>query len=101
MPEARRSKRVRTLWGAKIIFNNRMSILDCVIKNISSSGAKLILGDPLRAPNEFELYIPRKKCSYRARLIRRDSEGIGVEFRGEFEEARAENACPSSNRMSN
>jgi PilZ domain len=80
MPEARRSERVRTHLRAQIIFNNRMSTLDCVIKNISSSGAKLAIADTLRVPNEFELHIPKKGCSYRARLVRRDSEGIGVEF---------------------
>src|ERR1700730_3789603 len=78
MPNLRRSERTKTLWGAKIIFNNRMSTMDCVVKNISSSGAKLALSASLPVPNEFELHIPRKGRSYRARLVRRDSEGIGV-----------------------
>jgi hypothetical protein len=80
MPEARRSERVRTLLGAEIIFNNRRSTISCVIKNISSTGAKLALADARTVPNEFELYIPQKGRSYRARLVRYDSEGIGVEF---------------------
>jgi PilZ domain len=78
MPDLRWSKRAKTLWGAKIIFNNRMSTMDCIVKNISSSGAKLALSGSLPVPNEFELHIPRKGRSYRARLVRRDSEGIGV-----------------------
>jgi hypothetical protein len=81
MPEARRSERVKTLLGAKIIFNNRMSVVDCVVRNISSSGAKLALTDSLPIPGEFELRIPQKGCSYRARLVWRNSEGVGVEFR--------------------
>jgi PilZ domain len=80
MPEARRSERVKTLLSAQIIFNNRMSTISCVIKNISSTGAKLALADAMPVPHEFELYIPQKGRSYRARLVRRDSEGIGVEF---------------------
>jgi hypothetical protein len=40
MPDLRRSERVKTR-GAKIIFNNRMSTMDFIVKNISSSGAKL------------------------------------------------------------
>jgi hypothetical protein len=80
MPEARRSERVRTIPGVKIVFNNRMSVMDCVVKNISSSGAKLVLPDTPRVPNEFELYIPKRRCFYCARLIRHDSEGIGVEL---------------------
>ena len=63
MPEARRSKRVRTILGVKIVFNNRMRVRDCVVKNISSSGAKLVVPDTLRVPNEFELYI-RKDVAF-------------------------------------
>jgi hypothetical protein len=80
MPEARRSERVRTLLGAKIIFNNRMSVIDCVVRNISSSGVKLVVTDSRPIPGEFALYIPQKGYSYRARLVWRNSEGMGVEF---------------------
>lgn len=71
---------IRTLLGAQIVFNNRMSVMDCVITNVSSTGAKLAMADTLGVPHEFELHIPQKRCSYRARLIRRDSQGIVVEF---------------------
>jgi hypothetical protein len=80
MSEERRSERARTLFGAQIIFNNHMSTVDCVIRNISSSGASLVLADTLSAPNEFELHIPQKGRSYRARVVWRGGEGIGVEF---------------------
>jgi hypothetical protein len=80
MPEARRSERVRAFLGAKIIYNNRTSIVDCVIRNISTSGAKLALACSLPIPGEFELQIPQKRCSYRARLVWRDTESAGVEF---------------------
>jgi len=68
-------------FGREIIFNDRTSIIYCVIKNISSTGSKLVLADTLRVPNEIELYIPKNDCSYHARLIRSDSQGIGVDAR--------------------
>jgi hypothetical protein len=80
MSEARRSERIRAFLGAKIIFNNRMSIIDCVVRNISATGAKLALAGSLPVPGEFELQIPQKGCSYRARLVWRNNEGAGVEF---------------------
>jgi hypothetical protein len=80
MPEARRSERVRAFLGAKIIYNNRTSIVDCVIRSISTSGAKLALACSLQIPGEFELQIPQKGRSYRARLVWRNIEGAGVEF---------------------
>ena len=80
MPEARRSERVRALLGAKIIFNNRMSIVDCVVRNFSSSGARLALDDSLSIPGEFELHIPQKGCSSSAHTVWRNSEAMGVAF---------------------
>lgn len=80
MPEARRSERARTILGVKIVFNNRMSVMDCwsrIFLHLAPSSFYLIRR---RVPNEFELYIPKRRCFYRARLIRHDSEGIGVEF---------------------
>jgi 6-phosphogluconate dehydrogenase, C-terminal domain len=68
-------------FGREIIFNDRTSIIYCVIKNISSTGSKLVLADTLGVPNEIELYIPKKDCSYHARLVRSDSQGIGVDAR--------------------
>jgi hypothetical protein len=68
MPEARRGQGTRTRLGAKIIFNDRASVIDCVVTNISSSGAELVFADTGEIPNDFELCIPTKFCSYYARL---------------------------------
>ena len=80
MTDIRRADRIRCLLRAQIIFNNRMSTVDCTIKNISETGAKLVLANTLSVPNEFELHIPQKGRSYRARMIWRDTESLGVEF---------------------
>ena len=70
----------RTFLGAKIIFNDRASVVDCVVRILSSSSAKLALAGTTGVPNDFELHIPMKRCSYRARLVRRDPDGVAVEF---------------------
>jgi hypothetical protein len=80
----RRAERVKSLLRAQIIFNNRNSTVDCVIKNISPLGAKLVLGETTSVPSQFELYVPRRGRTYLARMAWRDTEAIGVEF---FEEA--------------
>ncbi len=64
MSEARRSERIRAFLGAKIIFNNRMSIVDCVVRNISATGAKLALAGSLPITGEFALQIPQKGMRY-------------------------------------
>lgn len=80
MEEMRHAERIRSFLRAQIIFNNRMSTIDCTIKNISATGAKVALSDSLAVPTEFEIDIPQKGRSYRARLVWREKEAIGVEF---------------------
>lgn len=76
----RSSERVRSFLRAQIIFNNRMSTIDCIIKNISATGARIALNDTLALPTEFDIYIPQKGRGHHARLIWRDKVSIGVEF---------------------
>ena len=80
MQEMRHAERIRSFLRAQIIFNNRMSTIDCTIKNISATGARVALSETLAVPTEFEIDIPQKGRSYRARLVWRDKEAIGVEF---------------------
>lgn len=78
--ELRAAERGRSLLKAKIIFNNRMSTVDCIIKNISAGGARIAVGSTLSLPNEFDLDVPLKGKTYRAQMRWRDAENIGVEF---------------------
>jgi len=81
MPEdARRSERVKSFLRAQIIFNNHLSTVDCIIKNISQHGARVVLDETLTVPHQFELHIPQKGKTYRARMAWRDSGALGVEF---------------------
>ena len=43
MSEARKLDRARSILGAHIIFNNHNSTVDCQIRNISKSGARLAM----------------------------------------------------------
>jgi hypothetical protein len=76
----RSAERIRSFLRAQIIFNNRMSTIDCIIKNISATGARIALNDTLAVPTEFDLYIPQKSRGHHARLVWRDRDSIGVEF---------------------
>ncbi len=76
----RSNERIRAFLRAQIIFNNRMSTIDCIIKNISPTGARIALSDTLTVPTEFEIYIPQRGRSHHARLVWRDKDAIGVDF---------------------
>ena len=80
MTELRIAERSRSLLKARIVFNNRMSTIDCIVKNISTSGAKIAVASTLSIPNEFDLEIPLRGKTYRVQMRWRDSESMGVEF---------------------
>jgi hypothetical protein len=80
MVESRKSERVRSFLRAKIIFNNRNSTFDCIVRNISETGAKLEVGDSASIPSQFDIEIPQKGRTYRAQILWRDARSMGVAF---------------------
>ena len=80
MAEARRDERVRAFLRARICFNNNASTIDCTVKNISASGAKIEMSSAVSVPSEFDLDVPQKGRIYRARLMWRDASSLGVQF---------------------
>ena len=78
MDERRNDARSRALKSGKIVFNNRRSIIDCTVRNLSDTGCCLQLGDPVGMPDSFELEVgpTRRECRV---MWRRDSR-IGVQF---------------------
>ena len=77
---ARDKDRIRSLLRARAIFNNGGSTIDCVIKNFSDDGARLEIGDVVALPAEFDLSVPHKGRTFRANIIWRDANSVGVEF---------------------
>ena len=80
MSENRRESRQRTFLKGRIVFNNGASSMDCLVRDLSSSGARLALSETTTLPEMFELYIPQKDRSYRSSLRWRRSDGIGITF---------------------
>ena len=80
MVEARRSERVRSFLRARILFNNGASTIDCMIKNISTHGAKIEIAHSMSVPTDFDLEVPQRGRTYRAKMMWRAADSIGVEF---------------------
>ena len=80
MVEARQTERIRALLRARIIFNNGNSTVDCTIKNVSSTGAKIELSNTVSVPADFSLEVPQRGRTYRARIVWRDFTAAGVMF---------------------
>jgi hypothetical protein len=80
MDERRKGVRSKSLLGARIVYNNRASTIDCTVRNISPTGARLVFGGPVAAPDEFDLVISQKERTHRCRIAWRKANEIGVAF---------------------
>ena len=78
MDEHRVAPRRRILKAGTIEFGG--GTIDCIVKNISDTGAALDVVTPLFIPDRFVLYIPSDKFKRRCRIIRRSQRRIGVTF---------------------
>jgi hypothetical protein len=84
MVEKRKAARSRTLLGGVIAFNSRASTMDCQVRNLSAGGAKITFSNTAAVPDQFDLKIARKDCSFRARMVWRAPNEAGIAFLGEY-----------------
>lgn len=80
MGERRRSARQKSLLRGCIYFNNRRSAVDCLVRDISPAGARLIFSEAVSVPEAFDLYIPHKETTLRARVQWRHGDEVGAIF---------------------
>ena len=78
--EQRQAPRLRALIGARIMFNNGQATLDCLIRDVSETGAKLTVSALIPLPDRFDLIIPQKGVTRRVRVAWRRATEIGVRF---------------------
>ena len=78
MTEKRRESRKRTFLKGRIIFNNGTSSMDCLVRDISASGARLALDESMILPDTFELEIPHRDRAFSALMQWRREDGVGV-----------------------
>lgn len=80
--EKRLAPRRNTLLPATIIYNAGRGRTDCLIRNLSATGAKLELaGSVAGVPNTFDLVAPGHR-PHPCRVVWRTLKELGVEFMG-------------------
>jgi hypothetical protein len=52
--------------------------MDCAVRNLSAHGAKVVLPDAYRVPQDFELGIPHHEKVHRAEVVWRKGEAAGI-----------------------
>jgi hypothetical protein len=78
--ERRASPRQRRLNGAKIVFNNNSSVIDCIVRDLSPHGARLVVASPIGIPEQFDLRIDRSGMCHPSKVTWRANDQIGVSF---------------------
>ena len=80
MRERRRTPRPKCLLRGRIYFNKGRSSIDCLIRDISYEGARVVFSDPVNIPDAVELYIPKHNRTVHALVRWRHADQIGLAF---------------------
>jgi len=78
MEERRKSKRTRTYLGGTLAFSSRCASLDCIVRNLSDTGARVALDGSALLPDEFDFTVTRDDRCFRARLVWRNATEAGL-----------------------
>ena len=82
MDEHRASRRRRVLLGAKLVYADGAMSVDCALRDLSISGARITLKAEQALPNELFLLDLREGLAYEATIVWRRLPDIGLAFRG-------------------
>lgn len=88
MDERRREQRRRTYLGGELEFHSRCARLECLVRNLSPNGARLVFAKPATIPERFDLAIPQTGDHRNVRIVWRNATEAGVAFEdGQDEDA--------------
>lgn len=80
MIDKRKERRDGTVWPGRIAFERGAELRECVIRDISESGARLVVEQPRGIPQRFELLIVTTGEIFHAVAKWRRGREIGVHF---------------------
>jgi len=80
MNERRVAPRKRSFLKGTVYFNNRLSSIDCVVRDFSDGGARLEFTTIVTLPDSIELYISTRDQTLPAQVRWRKDTEVGVGF---------------------
>ena len=79
--EVRRAPRHKVLQGGKISFHHLMTSTECTVRNLSNSGACLVVTSQVGIPDDFDLVLDSDHSVKRCHVEWRAGTRMGVSFR--------------------
>lgn len=81
--ERRIDSRRRTLRAAKIVYGDYRYVVDCVIRDTSTTGMRLRCSHATEVPRDFFLFDPAEQTLRKAEVMWRHEDDLGITFTGE------------------
>jgi PilZ domain len=78
--ESRVTKRQRVLKSAKVIFNHNQSVLDCTVRDISVTGARLVMANADLLPDTIRFLLTQENVIRDANVVWRRGQLVGIHF---------------------
>ena len=78
--DARSAPRIRSFLRGEVSHSNGAQRAECVIRDISETGARVQISSAINIPEHFELFIPQRNRRDKARLVWRSGEEVGLVF---------------------
>jgi len=78
--EARIAPRRRMLKTGKVAYNDRHVTIECTLRDMSATGARLRVSGSVTAPDTFELLIPLDGLEANCQVVWRSGVDLGVRF---------------------
>ena len=80
MAERRHVSRQKSFLRGLVYLGNSPSAVDCLVRDLSDAGARLIFSAPVAVTETIELHIPVKGQTLHAKVKWREGEEIGIIF---------------------
>lgn len=87
LDDKRRVTRHRVLKEGKIVMLNNWSVVDCSIRDISETGARIRCKDQPAVPSDFRLLLMAEQRIRDAHVVWRKDDQLGLQFTGEWKPA--------------
>ena len=78
--EARTAPRVRSFLRGEIVHSNGAIRIECVVRDISESGARIQVSSAVTIPEHFDLVIPQRNQREKSRVMWQHGTEIGLAF---------------------
>lgn len=78
--DKRIAPRQRVMKSAKLISLDRVTVTDCSVRNLSATGAQIIIENQATVPKEFYFFQPKENVMCQAKVMWRREKLVGIHF---------------------